>query len=346
MRELATIRTVISLKPIEGADLIEVARVDGWSCIVKKGEFQEGDKGIYFEIDSFLNGEDERFKFLEKNFIIYDNKIGTRLRTIRLRGQLSQGLMLPLNKFTEAQGLEVGTDLTEILKVKKWEPPIDAQLAGEVIGIFPHFIIKTDQPRIQNIASQIEENQGNTFECSIKLDGASMTVYRFDRAKNKEGVTFTDYGVCSRNYNLRETANNSLWKVARKNKMLDALNTIGRNIAFQGELIGEGISGNNENIKGQDFYLYDIYDIDNQQYLSVEDRTKIINFMNQNGFPIKTVPILGNVALNHTIDQLLEMADGESLHGKNREGLVLKRFDGQFSFKVISNWYLEKHKNR
>lgn len=147
MRKLATIRVANALFPITGADAIEAVRVDGWVCVSKKGEFKAGDKGIYFEIDSFLNGEDERFNFLAKQFITYNGTLGARLRTIRLRGQLSQGLFLPLDKFPEVADMEVGTDVTEILGVTKWEPPMPAQLAGEVVGVRPHFVRGTDQER-------------------------------------------------------------------------------------------------------------------------------------------------------------------------------------------------------
>lgn len=347
MRKLATIRVANAINPIMGADAIEAVRVDGWVCVAKKGEFQVGDKGIYFEIDSFLNGQDERFSFLAKQFIKFEGVQGARLRTIRLRGQLSQGLFLPLAKFPELQDLEIGTDVTEILGVTKWEPPMPAQLAGEVIGVFPHYIKKTDEERIQNFVQEIEvDNRGQECEVSVKLDGSSMTVYRFDRAVDKEGNTFLDHGVCSRNYNLRESEKNSLWRVARKNRMLEALDFLGRNLAFQGEIIGEGIQGNNEGLSGQDFYLFNIFDIDKQKQLSPAERQEIVKVLNKNGFPIKHVPIIGNIVLNHTVDEILAMADGQSLNNANREGLVFKRLDGQFSFKAISNWYLEKHANR
>lgn len=346
MRKLATIRVANTISPIVGADAIEAVRVDGWVCVSKKGEFQVGDKGIYFEIDSFLPGEDERFSFLAKQFTTFEGKQGARLRTIRLRGQLSQGLFLPLAKFPELQNVEVGADVTEILGVEKWEPPMPAQLAGEVIGIFPHFISKSDQNRIQNFVQEAEDNKGQEFETSVKLDGSSMTVYRFDRATDKEGERFLDHGVCSRNYNLRESEKNSLWRVATKNRMMEALDFIGRNLAFQGEIIGEGIQGNNESLSGQDFYMFDIFDIDAQKYLAPAERQEIVRVLNQNGFPLKHVPIIGNIVLNHSVDELLAMADGQSLNNANREGLVFKRMDGQFSFKAISNWYLEKHANR
>ena len=347
MRKLASIRVANAINPIEGADAIEAVRVDGWVCVAKKGEFKVGDKGIYFEIDSFLPGVDERFQFLANQFINFNGKQGARLRTIRLRGQLSQGLFLPLDKFPELQNLEVGTDVTEVLNIEKWEPPMPAQLAGEVVGIFPHFIGKTEQERCQNLIHEIEvDNRSQEFEVTVKLDGSSMTVYRFDRATDKTGAEFTDHGVCSRNYNLRESEKNSLWRVARKNRMIEALEFLGRNLAFQGEIIGEGIQGNHEGLVGQDFYLFDIFDIDNQQYLAPSERQAIVKQLNYNGFVMKHVPILEDLVLNHSVEELLEMADGKSMNNEKREGLVFKRKDGQFSFKAISNWYLERHKDR
>lgn len=199
----------------------------------------------------------------------------------------------------------------------------------------------------QNILPDLAANKGQEFEVSIKLDGSSMTVFRNDKAMDKTGTEILREGVCSRNWELRESDKNSLWRVARKNRMLEALAFLNRNLAFQGEIIGEGIQGNPEKMQGHDFYMFDIYDIDNQCYLNPSERQKIVKELNDNGFPIKHVPILENMILDHTVEELLAMADGQSLNPKEkREGLVFKRLDGQFSFKAISNWYLEKHKDR
>ena len=129
-RKLASIRKVREIKPIEGADAIELAIVDGWQCVAKKGEFKVNDLCVYFEIDSFLPIKDE-FEFLRKSsYKKMGEAEGFRLKTIKLRGELSQGLIIPISNFNEdIQKMEEGTDLTDILEVQKYEQPIPAQLA-------------------------------------------------------------------------------------------------------------------------------------------------------------------------------------------------------------------------
>jgi len=337
-RQLATIRSAREIRPIPGADAIQAVVIDGWVCVSKKDEFKVGDRGVYFEIDSFLPSTDTRFDFLSKQFITYKDVTGARLRTVRLRGQLSQGLFLPLSQFPELDGKQEGDDVTQDLKIIKWEPtPPANQPEAKLNDPFPTFISKTDQPRIQNLLKYWDQNKNQEFEVTIKLDGSSMTVYR------KGDLT----GVCSRNCELKQEDGGNYWKVATETRILQALEFLQRNIALQGELLGEGIQGNNEKLKGVDFYLFDIYDIDTQKYLSPIERQEIIKTLSDNGFKIKHVPILDNLVMNHTIEEILALADGTSLNAsQKREGLVFKRLDGLFSFKAISNWYLEKHKDR
>lgn len=339
MRQLASIRTVRDIAPIEGADVIVATQVDGWQCITKKGEFNIGDMGVYFEIDSFVLASDERYSFLAKQFINFENQLGARIRTIKLKGKIAQGLMLPLRLFPEISNPEIGMDVTEILGVKKWEPNIPAQLSGEVTGPIRGRISKSDQERIQNLIDEIStEIAGQTFEQTVKLDGSSMTVI----------CDGGQLAVASRNWELRETEGNTLWKVARKNNLIEAMEKYGRNIALQGEIIGEGIQGNNEVIKGQEFYLYNIWDIDTKFYVSPAERNDIVAQLEALGAIIKHVPVLDTITFpeNVTVEDILAMADGKSLFAPNREGLVFKRADGKFSFKAISNWYLQKFSDR
>lgn len=348
-RKLASIRRVRSIEPIEGADNIELARVDGWQCVVKKGEFKPGDMGVYFEIDSFLP-VDERFEFLRKGGGLrkMGDREGFRLRTIKLRGQLSQGLILPLSMFPEILAdlylqarpgfdpLE-GLDVTELLGVVKYEPPIPAQLAGEVKGLFPSFIPKTDQERIQNLMHYFDEHKDTPFEVSVKLDGSSMTVY----------YNNGEFGVCSRNLELRDTLGNTFWAVAKKHRLHEIMPNLGLNIAIQGELVGPGIQGNRGKLAQHEMFVFDIYNIDRQEYVGSSERWAILKAFHELGTELSHVPVLNGghplmvFEVFPAIEHLLHYADGDPLDDL-REGIVCKSIDRQVSFKVISNRYLLK----
>lgn len=348
MRKLVTIRTVSELKPIENADNIELAVVDGWQCVVKKGEFNVGDLGVYFEIDSWMPYSDERFKFLMKNVRHFEDVPGVRIKTMRLRGALSQGLFMPLSAFPEilVKWKEINqneTDVSELIGIKKWERPIPGNLSGKVRGNFPSRIRKTDQERIQNLKYEVFEKHKDTeFEVTIKLDGSSMTVY----------CDVDGQGVCSRNLDFFETEENYFWQAARNQNLLTPLvslcNSQGVNLALQGELVGQGVCSNNEKMPNRRFYLFDIWDIDNHVYLSPTEREKIALELKDIGADIDVVPTLGMLKPSDigNLDAMLKFAEGPSMNQSvQREGLVWKSIDGKFSFKVISNAYLLKEKD-
>lgn len=341
MRKLVTLRKVTSIQPIPNADMIELAHIDGWQCVIKKSELKPGDWGIYFEIDSFLP-IDPKYEFLRKSCLRkMVGKEGFRIKTIKLRGVLSQGLLMPLSSFPELKidNADPNLDLSELLKVEKWDPPLPACLAGQAKGNFPSFVSKTDELRVQNLPEYFDQYKDQIFEETIKLDGTSATIYW------NNGT----FGVCSRNLELTETPDNILWKMARFYDMEQLLTKFGRNVALQGEVIGEGIQNNNEQIKGQEFRLFNIFDIDQYGYVDPATRLDILDQINRNATnPIPHVPILGYpkiFQLYPTMDQLLERANGTSLNPqRKREGLVYKtKLIGArsiISFKVISNAYL------
>lgn len=346
MRKLVTVRTVDFVRPIPGADAIECAVVEGWSVVIKKGEFAVGDRCVFFEIDAFLPLDDPRFAFLEKAAITWNEQRGVRLRTMKLRGQISQGLILPLSQFPEIDALALADpdlrhrDWAELLGIGKWEPVIPACLSGEVEGPFPSFISKTDQERIQNLPEVLAANDGLAFEVTVKLDGSSMTAFH-----NAGAV-----GVCGRNWQLRETPGNSLWRVAREDRLLEVLATLGRNLALQGEIIGEGIQGNPEKLRGQQFHVFDVFDIDRGAYCGMDERNAVIDALRVLGATVRSVPLLEVAALDRfdgSMAGVLAYAEGPSLNpGTSREGVVFKRLDGGLSFKAISNTYLLKHADR
>lgn len=364
MRKLASIRPITFIKPIEGADAIECAIVDGgWPVVVKKGEYQVGDVAIYLEIDSWVPHELAPFLSKGNEPREYNGVKGERLRTVKLRGQVSQGLLIklsdvPLHVYAVENDQtgepyhmdeivwQIGDDVTAEMGIQKWEPPIPAQLQGTMKGNFPHFIPKTDQERCQNLRKDIfEAYKGEMYEVTVKLDGSSTTIY----------VRDGEVGVCSRNIDLKETEGNSFWKAAREQNIIEPfLSFCEENkveLALQGELIGEGIQGNPEKLKGQRFYLFDIYNITGGYYLTSYERQGILDILNCEGADLGHVPI---VALStkvtevaQSIDELLEYAEGPSLNPETkREGVVFKSLNSDFTFKAISNSYLLKHKDR
>ena len=330
MRKLATVRKIDAIHPIPDADAIEVAAVGGWRVVVKKGEYQAGDLAVYCEIDSWIPNELAPFLSKGQEPREYNGIKGERLRTVKLRGQVSQGLLLPTTSWIDNH-CEEGDDLTVYFKIQKYEAPIPAQLAGEVRGLFPSFIPKTDQERIQNLTKELSDwkDLSFTWEVTEKLDGSSMTTYVMD----------DDSGVCSRNLNLKESSTNSLWRVALADSLIDKIKSTNRNLALQGEIIGEGIQGNPYKLKGQQFYLFDIYDIDRGEYLSPSERASLVQELGINHVPI--VSSDKNISLDD-VQSLLVQAEGKSqlCATTEREGLVFKSNELEASFKAISNKFL------
>lgn len=333
MRKLASIKTITDIKPIPGADLIELAYVGGWSSVVSKNEnYKKGDVVVYCEIDSFLPIREE-FEFLRKSsFKKMLDREGFLLKTKVLRGQISQGLILPISILGSDFPIEIGMDVTNELGIIKWEPPIPAELSGKVKGRFPSFLIKTDEERIQNLDINLINNSGKKFYATEKLDGSSSTFF------SKGG----EFGVCSRNLELLETSENTFWKVARNLNLEEKMRELGTDISLQGELIGEGIQGNPYNISGQTVRFFNAFLIESGSYLDLDKFVKLISDMG-----LETVPILDrDFKIGDSIADLLEIADSKSIlnSGVNREGIVVRSHDRTISFKVISNKFLSKQK--
>lgn len=358
-RKLARIAQITDIKPIEGADAIECAVVEnGWNVVVKKGEYQVNDIAIYCEVDSWIPHELAPFLSKGQEPREYNGVKGERLRTIKLRGQISQGLLLPI-QVAEERGMlplvplhmAIGHPMNVQLGIQKYEPPIPACLGGDIKGVFPSFIPKTDQERCQNLYDEIfTEHYNETYEVTIKLDGTSCTIYYRDG----------EIGVCGRNWELKETEGNTLWKCAREQGIIEGLKKLGRNLAIQGEVIGEGIQGNQEKIKGQKFFIFDIYDIDAGRYMRASERHETIEELSSkylsesdvivaDYYDFSQVPFieLGKVLKYKnfkTIEDLLAYADGPSMNPQaKREGLVFKSLDSDFTFKAISNKWLLKN---
>ena len=332
MRQLASIRTISDIQPIPNADAIEVATVDGWEVVIKKGEYSVGDQALYLEIDSWVPKDIAPFLFKGRS---HKGIEGERLRTVKLRGQISQGLLLPLEVIPEDADME---NLAESLGIIKWERELHKSLAGMAKGNFPSFLKKTDQERVQNVKKYLPDWQDDVWEVTMKLDGSSMTVYHND------GVS----GVCSRNLDLKLEQEGNAFVDFVKSGLLDAWESYcsesGRNLAVQGELMGGKIQGNREEFHDYKFFVFDVWDIDGQRYLNHWERRSVLNGVGDidhvDHAPVLTVDTLQKLELTD-VQSILAYAEGKSINHPVREGVVFKNMKGE-SFKAISQKFLLK----
>lgn len=319
-RKLATIRRIDAINPIPGADAIEVATVGGWKVVVRKGNFNVGSLGVYIEIDSLIPGH-----------MVSKEEDIVRLRTVKLRGQLSQGLLLPLMAVTNYPGVTFseGDDLTKVLGIEKWERPVNPQLAGIQKGNFPLEIPKTNQERVQNISQyDMEMYRKLTWEVTEKLDGSSATFYL-----DMNG----EFHVCSRNINLKEDETNSFWQAARLQRVEEKMRA--------NQMMGVAIQGELMTVSGKSTVaVFDIFSTRLNQYLDPTTRRYVTEKLE-----LHNVPVLeAHASIKESVEELLLKAEGTSVYhtaGVQREGLVYKCNEHPWlSFKVISNKWLLKNK--
>lgn len=376
-RKLVTVRRIATITPIPGADHVAAASVDGWTCVVPKGQFAVGDRAVFFEIDSLLPAADERFARFGKG----DGK-DVRVRTVRIRGVTSQGLLVPLEGFPEVccvvdgiagRGEEVDEKLRdvsfeEVLGVKKYEAPEPAVVNGNgktppVLADFPSFVPKTDQERIQNLPDVFSTWSDAVFQETTKMDGSSMTIYFISRSSryfpllppldsttssSSSSSIFPNgrVGVCSRNRDIPPSSplNPLFWRVALSLSLPAKLASLGRDVALQGELCGSSVQANFEGFPAghHDFFLFSVWDVERQ--IAVPPREVHEGWAPRLG--VRHVPVVAYSRLRDvggSVEELVKRADGLGVNGRKREGIVLKQVEGKVSFKAISNSYLLKH---
>ena len=345
MRKMASIQIIRDITPIEGADAIVLAHINGWAAVVKKDEFSVGQYVVFCEIDSWVPHGIAPFLSKGREPREYLGVKGERLRSVKLRGQLSQGLILPANVLPLADYAE-GEDVSEKLGIVKYEPPIPAQLAGQVKGNFPSLVSKTEEERVQNIQG-LEKYLDEVFVETEKLHGTSVSF-----VLNENG----EMEVCSRNLSLKEDENNLYWKLAKKNDALSMLNSVKnyyeatgvsvKSVAIQGEGVGQGVQkGWEYGIQIPEFFLFTIQV--NGVKIAEEDFQYISTTLG-----VKSVPQVRRATLRQLVGDaenissaLLKRVEGRSLiDGKTiREGSVFRCFtDSSFSFKVVNNQFLLK----
>ena len=362
-RKLASIQSIVALNPIPNADRIEKATILGWEVVVaKKDDFKVGDLVVYIEVDSIVPNRPE-FEFLK------DKKF--RIKTIKLKQQVSQGLVMPLSILPKGK-YNKGDDVTKLLNIKKYDPQgdLEQKLLNEKLDRdknklsrflsrypwyrklfkflqpkksgFPSFIKKTDEDRIQLFPGICEREKDTIFEVTEKLDGQSLTCFLVKNNKRFLGFgkKYT-LGVCSRNLLLNKPDNSSWWTITRQLDIENVLmNLIGNEqyIVLQGEIIGEGIQGNKYGIKKYDFYAFNLIFPNKKTNNSFAAHLLSL-------WGIKFVPALdNNFNLKPTIQEMVEFAKGKStIADTQREGVVVRNYDKNISFKVINPDFLLKY---
>ena len=344
-RKLASIQRIWKIEPIEGADRIELAYVLGWQCVVNKGQFRPMDLAVYFEIDSFLPIRPE-FEFMRatsyKNTELMGE--GFRLKTLRFRGQVSQGLLLPIPEFPEIPAdAEAGTDVSEILGVRKWEVEERATTGGTVIGELPRTVPHTDETRVQAEPELIGEFAGLDYYISTKMDGSSHSI-----GADEEG-----FHVTGHNYEYKDDGSSDFYELVKARGYREKIEAFRAkegldSFIVQGEFCAPGIQQNRLKLKAPEWYVFTV--IENGKRTGLD---RMLEICSQLGF--NTVPIEETgtdlPSKYPTVAALLERADGNYPNGGKKEGIVIrpvtpvysKKLCTWLSMKVVSNKYLLKN---
>ncbi len=336
-RHLATVQTIKSLTPIPNADSIEKAEVLGWQCVVRKGEFKVGDLVVYCEVDSIL--PITWWSDFLKNKDRPDRPI--RIRTVRLRGQISQGICFSPSVLGGDVGVpSEGEDVTERLGIIKFEPPLPAGLSGDVKGFRPSYIPKTDEVRLQTIPEILNQYHGLKIYITEKVDGQSFTAFYNDKG---------EFGICSRNLEIKESEFSTFWEIAKQHNLQIKLLALGKPIAIQCEFAGPGIQGNKLGLAHRTLYAFNIYDIKEARYYNFDE---FINTCAQLG--IETVPIISSYELLlGDVQHWVNVSTRKSQINPTiwAEGIVVRHDKelhhakyGRVSFKVINPEFLLNYK--
>ena len=350
-RKLASIQKIWKIEPIDGADRLELAHVLGWQIVIKKDQFKEGDNAVYFEIDSFLPIRPE-FEFLRVNSYKKTDLMGEgfKLRTLKLRGQISQGLLMPMSEFPELTEAiyHVGDDVTDILGVRKWEIEERATTGGTIMGELPYDVPHTDETRVQENPDLIQAFAGLEYYISTKMDGSSHSV----------SIDEHGFHVTGHNFEYKDDDTSSFYRLIKergyKEKMellMDKYEYQGeaiKTLTIQGELCAPGIQKNRLKLAKPEWYVFTVRINGKRVGLTV-----MRNICDALGMPIVPIEEVGYDLPSRypTVEALLERADGEYPNGGKKEGIVIRPTEPVFSplisaslsMKVLNNKYLLKN---
>lgn len=345
MRKLASIQRIWKIEPIEGADRIELAHVLGWQCVVNKGQFQPMDLAVYFEVDSFLPVAPE-FDFLRASSYRKTDIMGEgfRLRTMKFRGQISQGLLLPISNFDSIPvDAELGMDVTELLGVKKWEIEEKITTGGTMIGTLPYDIPHTDETRVQAEPELIQAFAGMEYYISTKMDGSSHSV----------GIDENGFHVTGHNYEYKDDGNSPFYELVKAMELREKMESfVAENnltaFTIQGELCAPGIQKNRLKLTKPHWYVFTVRE--DGKRVGLNRMLGICKKLQLEAVPIEEVGM--DLPTKYpTVEALLERAEGDYPKGGKKEGIVIRPTEPVYceligaalSMKVVSNKYLLKN---
>lgn len=382
-RKLVSIRKIDSIIPHTNADTLEIAVIGGWNIIVQKNTFKVDDFVVYFEIDSLIPVVPEfeflrKYCYINKSWLVgvMPNNEAFRIKSLKLRGTLSQGLIIPITD-TLVNDLSLNVvdwddDLSEYFGVQKYDPPQvvegDSNLGRK--GNFPDFIIKTKQERVQNISKSVLQEAYESkelFEATRKYHGSSITVYSVkDRKVNLirkiqnwlktfsgfDVATKFKVGVCSHNVELDiSNSDNVFVKTAYNTQLITAIEKYcaetNTELAVQGELCGPNIQANHHGFSNLTIVVFDIFDIQKQEYIDPVKRKYIVDELIESfGFLGQHAQLEFNYRPLPSSDSqvLLGISEYKLASGKENEGIVWKSLERDFSFKAVSNKFLLEEK--
>ena len=344
-RKLVSIQKVWSIEPIDGADRIELAHVLGWQCVVNKGQFKPMDMAVYFQIDSYLPIRPE-FEFLRKSCYKKTDIMGEgfKLRTMTFKGQISQGLLLPISLFPEIPSdVQIGDDVTEYLGVRKWEIEERATTGGNVIGTLPYDIPHTDETRVQENPELIQAFSGLEYYISTKMDGSSHSI----------GIDEDGFHVTGHNYEYRNDGSSSFYNLVNERKYQEKMEAFVkeeglRTLTVQGEFCAPGIQNNRLRLIKPEWYVFTVRE--NGKRVGLKRMQEISTALGMTTVPIEETGT-DLPSKYPTVEALLERADGDYPNGGKKEGIVIRPTEPVFcplisaplSMKVVSNKYLLKN---
>lgn len=339
---MLSVQTISNLTPIENADNIELARVMGWNVIVGKGQFSIGQKVAYFEIDSFLPASDRRFAGFQprgQNITVHGDgteELGHVLRTAKMRGVYSQGLIMGLDELGYTVGhideLTIGADISEPNKIFKWEEPIPE--TPDIVGRFePHWMPKSGSERIQNLSQNWDEIASLEWEATVKVDGTSQTLLN-----DKESVR-----IFGHNWELDKNSSEA-YKVAVTSKLVDEIENY-PGMAIQFELVGPGIHKNRLKLAEKKAFVFAVW-LDGVKLPRSEWPPVAL---------LNATSVLPDLKVSGSLDEMVEIVSelrGSVTKDVLDEGVVFHLLSDKIpmwmertaSFKIVSPKYCVKHK--